>query len=148
MIDTKNFIFICVVVFVAMLIGIYIPYKLSSRNYSEPQEVASTTIPSVTVTYTNKGFEPNIVEIKHGDTVEWLNTSDKLMWVASDPHPSHTDLPGFDERGVYSDQTKHFIPVAYAHSKVTRYKYTFLKVGSWHYHNHLIPNDRGVVIAK
>ena len=148
MIDAKNFVFICVVVFVAMLIGVYIPYKLSSRNHSEPQKVASTTTPSVTVTYTNKGFEPNTVQIKPGDTVEWRNTSDKLMWVASDPHPSHTDLPGFDERGIDSDQTKYFIPVAYAHSKVTRYEYTFLKVGSWHYHNHLIPNDRGVVIVK
>lgn len=152
MIDKKNALLIVVVLAVAGIFGVVIPYLQTRNVQQEPLPVATSTDHTIGVSYTNGGFEPNIVTIKVGTTVSWTNTSDKLMWVASDPHPSHTDLPGFDERGTmgnddHINQIWPILPVAYAHTGITIYKYTFFKEGRWGYHNHLVPNDRGVVIV-
>lgn len=83
------------------------------------------------VDYTDNGFVPNIINIKIGTSVTWINKTGSLMWVASNPHPVHTDLPGFDQlSSIGKDGT---------------YTYTFEKVGNWGYHNHMLPSDTGVV---
>lgn len=86
------------------------------------------------VEYSIGGFSPEFVEIGIGQTVTFVNTSDLNMWVASDPHPTHTDLPGFDQRSPIVNGGK--------------YTYTFTKVGAWKYHNHSDPGSHGVVIVK
>lgn len=52
------------------------------------------------------------------------------LWVASDPHPIHTDLPGFDPRKVQES-----------------FSFTFDRVGEWGFHNHLRPSDTGTIIV-
>ena len=136
------------VLFVVGFVGLYIPYQQTSEILNV-SPIPTTTEASVIISYTNSGFEPQTITIRASTTVEWVNTSDKLMWVASDPHPSHTNLPGFDERGVQgNDAVRSTIPIAYAHTHANPYKYTFLKAGKWSYHNHLVPNDRGIVIVE
>lgn len=49
-----------------------------------------------TVSIEAGGFNPRIAVIKAGDTVRWVNNDSKLHWPASDPHPTHTGLAGFD----------------------------------------------------
>lgn len=110
---------------------------------STPKETVvsnpSGTLPNTTenksqAEYTSSGFSPKSITVKVGTTVTWTNTSGKSMWVASNPHPTHQDLPGFDQLAkVDKDGT---------------YSYTFTKAGSWKYHNHLAPNDTGVVIVQ
>ena len=103
------------------------------------------------VQYTNKGFEPEFITVKNNTTVGWINASDKLMWVASDPHPSHTNLPGFDERSIEGNSkpaVKISLPFADAHAGQLMYRYTFNIAGKWSYHNHLNPNDRGTVVVE
>jgi len=93
-----------------------------------------TPATSATVSYTDSGFRESVVYVKLGTTVTFVNASAQGMWVASNPHPTHTDLPGFDEK-----------------TSVNRggtYQYTFVKVGSWKYHNHLNPSDTGVVVVS
>mgnify|MGYP001608225862 FL=1 len=90
--------------------------------------------PKNTITYTLKGFEPDTMEIKAGESVTFINTTDLNMWIASDPHPAHTGLPGFDERGAVGNSGK--------------YAYIFTQSGSWKYHNHMDPDKRGVIIVK
>lgn len=86
------------------------------------------------VQYTNDGFSPKTVTIKKGETVEWTNNANDQMYVASAPHPVHTDYPGFDElQAVNKDGT---------------YTFTFEKTGKWGYHNHLSPSDKGTVIVE
>ena len=83
------------------------------------------------VTYTNTGFAPLTVTIKQGTTVTFVNESTKGMWIASAVHPTHQLLPGFDQLvSVTSGGT---------------YEYTFAKVGTWKYHNHVSPADTGTV---
>lgn len=85
------------------------------------------------VSYTANGFEPNSITIKAGQSVTWTNKDSDEVWVASNPHPTHTDYPGFDElKSMATGQT---------------YSFTFTKVGQWGYHNHLNPGQHGTVIV-
>jgi plastocyanin len=87
----------------------------------------------VVVTFTDKGFSPSPMKVKVGTTVTFVNESSSGMWVASDPHPTHTLLPGFDELTSVG--------------KGGTYEYTFTKIGTWTYHNHLTPTVKGTVIV-
>jgi plastocyanin len=87
----------------------------------------------IVVVFTASGFSPSPVTVKSGTMVSFVNESSSVMWVASDPHPSHTLLPGFDElKSVEKGGT---------------YEYTFAKVGTWTYHNHINPTAKGTVIV-
>jgi len=85
------------------------------------------------VTYTGNGFAPNPVTVRVGAIVTFVNESTGGMWVASDVHPTHQILPGFDQ--LTSVQ------------KGGMYEYTFDKVGTWRYHNHTNPQDAGSVVV-
>ena len=153
MIDKKNLILVTAVLIISAIIGLVIPYLQYDRSIKNIQTIATTTSNGMhaTVLYGDKGFEPNSITIKVGTTVEWFNNSSKQMWVASNPHPAHTDLSGFDERGVGGNvepSQQSNVPVAHAHSVGGAYRYTFLRVGHWGYHNHLMPEDRGTIIVE
>ncbi len=75
-------------------------------------------------------FNPSTLTIRAGTTVNFVNMSNTPMWVASNPHPSHTDLPGFDEKGNGDS-----------------YRFTFTKVGTWGYHNHPNPTIGGTIVV-
>jgi len=85
----------------------------------------------VTVSYDNNGFSPAEVVVSLGTTVVFENNSDRDMWVGSDPHPTHTDLPAFDQR-----------------QSGDSYQFTFERLGQWGYHNHLFPAHVGVVVVE
>lgn len=91
--------------------------------------VAARTV----VTLSDSGFAPASVTVKAGTTVTFVNESAGPMWVASDPHPTHTLLPGFDELASVE--------------KGGTYEYTFTKVGTWTYHNHRMPGEKGTVVV-
>lgn len=89
---------------------------------------------SMTVEYSGQGFSRNSITVKSGTTITWVNKGGSPMWVASTPHPVHTDLPGFDAlKGIPAGGS---------------YSYTFTKVGKWRYHNHLNPNQTGEVVVE
>ena len=98
---------------------------------------SDSVLPSATlteVTFTDNGFTPATVTIKKGETVRFTNQSSELMWVASNPHPTHTDYPEFDEK----------TSVAAGGS----YEFTFTKIGNWKYHNHKDPSGKGEIIVE
>lgn len=103
------------------------PTTQDSQNPNLPQEEG-------TVVYTNEGFSPRELRVSAGTRVVFVNNSDKSMWVASDPHPVHTGLPAFDQkRGVEQGET---------------YSFVFKNAGQYSYHNHLSPQDGGVIIVE
>lgn len=127
------------------------PAPESIKNEEEVLEITATpaseplttlgTEPSVTgsvmaktsVSYGTGGFVPNTVTVKIGTTVVWTNQSQSGMWVASAMHPTHQLLPGFDQLKSVSAGSA--------------YEYTFEKVGTWKYHNHMAPADTGTVVV-
>lgn len=86
------------------------------------------------IEYVQGGFSPNEVTVAPGTTVKFINRTDTPVWPASDPHPVHTALPGFDAlRGLGKDES---------------YSFKFDKVGEWKFHNHLSPGATGKVIVR
>lgn len=104
-------------------------------NASSEAPAGAAYNPSLQVNYTDQGFVPKTITIKRGETVRFMNqASTGYMWVGSDPHPSHTDYPGFDQKAVGQ--------------KGDIYEFTFSNPGTWGYHNHLDPSMTGTVIVK
>lgn len=136
-------------VVIVILLGVYLmkSQKSSTQRTAPPTEQSVTTAPQPTsgetgtmkkaaavIKYTDSGFVPASVTIKKGETVEWNNETSNSMWIASSPHPQHTDYPGFDELKEAA--------------KGETYSFTFNKAGNWKYHNHLDAKDHGVVIVQ
>lgn len=105
------------------------PPTTTSTDLTEP-----STTESGVVSYSDSGFSPVSLTIKVGDTVNFKNQSGKSMWVASDPHPIHTVYPEFDAKKEVANGEN--------------YSFTFTKVGTWKYHDHLNPSDTGTIIVQ
>lgn len=113
----------------------YIPEETKTTQ----TEVSTSTTPSVaeeigkTVEIQSNRFAPNLVQIKKGERVTWVNKDTRSHQVSSNPHPIHNGLPGFDSlKGIKEGGT---------------YSFTFDKVGSWGYHDHLSPAIEGKIIV-
>ncbi len=148
----KNFIIIAII---AVLLGVGAAVLMAMRDGNvndadQPTETqqpagplgegeqteneANGTTAGNTVTYTSDGFSPADLIVRAGDTVEFVNESNTNFWVASDPHPTHTDLPNFDsERGLQPGES---------------YTFTFDETGEWGFHNHLAPQQFGTIIVE
>jgi plastocyanin len=90
--------------------------------------------PSMRVELTDNGYQPQEVTIKAGQNVAWTNKTNYPMWVASDPHPAHNGLAGFDQGKLLR--------------KGKTWQFTFSKPGKFSYHDHLNPTRRGTVIVE
>jgi plastocyanin len=87
-----------------------------------------------TISMTDAGFSVGTLTINKGDTVTFKNNGTKAIWPASAPHPTHTDYPEFDPKQA----------VAVGGS----WSFTFTKVGTWRYHDHLNSTRFGTIIVK
>lgn len=105
--------------------------KDQQANVGEPKNYIGKTY---TIFYTNGVFSPTNLQINVGDTVRFSNDSLFPIRVVSDPHPDHTDLPGFDS---ISD-----IPAQGV------FTLTFIKRGIFDYHNEKKVDQKGTVIVK
>lgn len=95
-------------------------------NKSKP---AATNVPVQTgateIGITADGFSPADITVRSGTQVVFKNTDTTAHLPASNPHPNHTDLPGFDAlKGLTNGET---------------YSFTFTKLGKWGFHDHLNP---------
>lgn len=89
---------------------------------------------TMAISIDDTGFTPSMVNIAAGTTVTFTNNGQALHWPASDPHPVHTGLPGFDaKRGLSTGET---------------YSYTFDKPGTFGMHDHLNASLKGSVVVK
>lgn len=90
-------------------------------------------VATFTVLMKKDSFEPETVTIKKGATLEFKNVDTTARWPASNIHPTHGIYPEFDPRQ----------PIDPGQS----WNFTFDKIGSWKYHDHLIPSIRGNIIV-
>jgi len=95
-----------------------------------------------TIIFDNSGFSPSTLTISAGESVRFVNNSDRAVWPASAVHPTHTAYPttggcigsAFDAcRGIVTGEDWSFV---------------FDEVGSWKYHNHLSPRTTGTIIVE
>lgn len=86
------------------------------------------------VKMTANGFSPSTITISKGDYIQFVNEDTAAHWPASDPHPTHTGLAGFDAKaGVQTG--KYF-------------RFEFNTVGTFTYHDHLNSSLKGTIIVK
>jgi plastocyanin len=117
----------------------------TGTNTSTSTSSTGTTAGPVTITYDGKSFSPASVTVKKGNTVKWVDTSGQ-MWVASAPHPAHTGYDG-------TSRSTHCAP-GYTGAMPfdecvlgSSYSFTFDKVGTWPYHDHMNPSAFGSVVV-
>lgn len=78
------------------------------------------------------GFNPASLGVKKRTSVRFTNQSGKPAYVASNPHPIHTDLPEFQSGNLDTNDS---------------FEFKFDKTGTWGYHDHLNPAVRGTIIV-
>ena len=100
---------------------------------SPAPEAAPAIAETNTIAYTDTGFSPKSITVKPGTTVTFVNESSTDMWVASALHPTHLELPGFDQ--------------LQGEPKGATYSFTFEDIGTWSFHDHLNPTTFGSVIV-
>jgi len=112
--------------------------KLEPVLKREPQNV------SVAITFQGK-FDPEVVKIKKGDKVTWVNKGKRQVWPASTFHPTHTSYPDSNIRKCGTDDAGKIFDACRALENGESYSFTFEKVGRWNYHDHWSSVIRGVV---
>ncbi|MBI4050596.1 MAG: cupredoxin domain-containing protein [Candidatus Doudnabacteria bacterium] len=122
-----------IVIIAALVAGGILLFRKSEDNAPPVVPNRSETSENSQVIYSDTGYSPKSLTVRAGTAVVFKNESSGLMWMASAPHPAHTDLPGFDQRtGVPTGQS---------------YSFIFEQPGTWRYHNHLKPSDFGEIIV-
>ena len=107
----------------------------SDTHFSDGSDVEAVPTPEVLeIKMTADAFVPAQITINKGDYIQFTNTDSKAHWPASDPHPTHTGLPGFDSlKGIETGKY---------------YRYQFTNAGTFGFHDHLHPALKGTVTVK
>ncbi len=119
------------------------PTSIDSNTPTNTSSNILTNVPQsqATVTYTDTGFSPASLTIAKGQTVIFQNASSSPMRVASDPHPTHNGYPTTGGCvGSTFDSCMNILPGA-------SWSFKFDYVGSWGYHNHLTPTQKGTIVV-
>lgn len=112
---------------------------VTTESSSPGSATPSTTAPatesaaSSAVTISGSKFSPATLTVKVGTTVTWTNQDALPHIVASDPHPTHTKVPGL---------------VSASLSKGGSFSFTFDKAGTFTYHCHLHPEMTGTIVVQ
>jgi len=127
---------ILAVVLILVAVGSGIYYFQNNITVSpEDQRITNELIKEeLTIVYNNDGFYPQEITIRKGDTIRFINQSDRKMWVASDNHPAHDIYPEFDQKDISL--------------RGTEYKFKFDKTGTWGFHNHMFSSHVGKIIVE
>lgn len=104
-------------------------YGTPGTDAGPPQQEANT------IRYTERaGFSPSVLRVKQGTAVTFINDDVSPLLVRSNPHPSHTAYPELNTGDTLS-QGEIFV-------------FTFNRLGTWGYHNHLNPSWQGTVVVE
>ena len=100
-------------------------------NTSQPTQAKQVKEASVTVT--NSGFDPAVINIKAGTTVIWINKSGQNATVNSDIYPNNL-LWSFLNLGEFDNNSNVSV--------------VFEKIGKYTYYNQLNPDQKGTVVVQ
>lgn len=130
---------VIILVVLVLIIGGFFYFKNSSiltnlLNKVKPVNPQTQVVSQNVVTITDQGFIPATIKIKKNTQVKWKDMDKASYQVASDPHPIHSGLPGLVSPVLLTNDS---------------YSFTFEKVGTFTYHDHLNPfKFKGTVIVE
>lgn len=122
------------------------PSSDGNQTVDEPVSPPPASPQVVEVVYTAQGFSPASITVHQGDTVRFVNESGSGMWVASAAHPTHTAYAGTSLSAHCGSGSAND-----AFDQCTTgdaYSFTFDKVGTWKYHNHVSPSRTGAIVVE
>ena len=101
-------IIIIIAILIIVVLGLAIWWFLSATPSNDTTNSGSTqspatvstpeTTPTLTIVFTDTGFERENYSVKTGDTILVKNTASIDVEFSSDEHPSHTDNPELNMR--------------------------------------------------
>lgn len=115
---------IAVLIIVGLLAALYVVNRQSEQQRLEE---------AMQITITEDGFLPTTARVYSGTTVIWTNEDTASHWVASNPHPTHDDLPDLDTGDSIGPEST--------------YSFTFDDAGTYDYHDHLNPEFNGTIVV-
>ena len=146
---------IIILVLALLALGAY--YFLSQREEAAPpeettqeetaqqeEEPMGDPVFHALVIYANDGFEPQTVTIKKGETVRFVNNSDRDVWVASAIHPTHSIYPEKSEDDCLGSS----FDTCRGLQAAEFWEFTFNETGSWKYHDHLKASETGTIVVE
>ncbi len=92
--------------------------------------------PAVLITYSDKGFTPSVLKIKHGTAIRILNTSGKALRVAP-----HTDAS-------FSTNPSRELTASKSIKIGEAFETSILTAGVWGYTNYNSQGDVGILIVE
>lgn len=107
---------------------------VNSSSTGDFSTSTNTAVQVKTVTISATGISQKTLTVSVGTKVIFVNTDTISHHIASNPHPNHTDVPGFEN--VNND---------------TKYSFTFTKKGTFGYHDHDDPQNtatQGTIIVE
>jgi plastocyanin len=115
----------------AVLIGaVLLVQHLTAPDKPDTQQ---TTPSTAVVRITDNGFEPTTISVKSGTKVTWINTTQALHQIASNPYPQNDDLPSLKSEILNHDQS---------------YSYVAKTTGTFNYHDQLRPTVNGTLVVE
>jgi plastocyanin len=130
---------VIIVAFVSILATGYLLWnKGANKNLgvttpNSKTAVNTKNVPQETVTLTANGFQPQVLTIKPGTRVIWVNNSGATGTVNSDSYPTNLLYP-FLNFGQFKSGSS--------------FSTILNKAGTFSYYNFLNPNQRGKIIVK
>ena len=110
------------------------PVAVATPLKPNPGTLSETPLPnSWVVEFRDDGFVPKRLEIEVGQQVQFVNSSESSLWPASNIHPTHQVMPEFDAGSPVGAEGV--------------WAFTFDKPGFWRYHNHMVPEHSGLIVA-
>lgn len=113
----KNFL-----IFAILLLAAFFIAKAQATKSKEP-----------VIILTKNGFSPAGLKVKIGTKVKFVNKTHLSFWPASDLHPNHTIYPKFDPKRALSPRET--------------WEFQFDKLGTFRFHDHLNPINRGTIVV-
>lgn len=113
-----------------------------------PAPPSETSGKEHTVAFASDAFTPKTLTIKKGDTVRWVNNSDRDIWPASAIHPKHRVYPGSDIDKCGKVPAGTIFDACGGVSPDSSWSFEFNEVGEWHYHDHLRSSVTGIIVVE
>ncbi len=116
---------------VLLLVAFAFRDPANNKNSGEAGPRKLSEAKTYTIVETDDGFSPKELTILAGDTVTFATKRPKSFWPASDPHPTHEYLAGFDPKQALTPGES--------------WNFTFREPGTWRFHDHLDVSLRGEI---
>lgn len=141
---------IVIAVIVVLAGGWYLLYAVPASAPADQNQTSDNgTVPpsEATIAYSSQGFSPSNVTVQLGATVMFVNQTGDRMWVASAMHPGHEVFDGTALAEHCAAGYNGPAPLDQC-SAGASYSFTFLKAGTWGYHNHANASHFGSITVS